>query len=125
MSDSERRAIFFVGSSQDDLKEFPKPVRSEMGHALDMAQAGGTYESVKQLKGFKIATLEVVTRFDGEAFRTVYTVKLESGVYVLHAFQKKAKRGRKTPQTDIGLIRERLKRAIEMDDDIKKAKDEK
>jgi len=32
-------------------------------------------------------------------------------VYVLHAFQKKSKRGIKTPQHDIDLIRDRLRAA--------------
>lgn len=32
-------------------------------------------------------------------------------IYVLHAFQKKSKTGIKTPQPDINLITERLKRA--------------
>jgi phage-related protein len=34
-------------------------------------------------------------------------------VYVLHAFQKKSKRGVKTPQKEMELVRERLKRAEE------------
>jgi phage-related protein len=34
-------------------------------------------------------------------------------VYVLHAFQKKSKRGIKTPKKEIDLVRERLKRAEE------------
>lgn len=50
----------------------------------------------------------------GDTFRAVYTVRLAERVFVLHAFQKKAKRGIATPQTDIDLIRQRLKRAIEV-----------
>jgi phage-related protein len=46
----------------------------------------------------------------GDAFRGVYTVRFAGAVYVLHAFQKKSKRGNKTPKNEIELIRERLKR---------------
>ena len=53
--------------------------------------------------------LEVVDDFDGDAYRAVYTVKFAGVVYVLHAFQKKSKRGRATPQHDIDLIKQRLK----------------
>jgi phage-related protein len=38
-------------------------------------------------------------------------VRFADVVYVLHAFQKKSKQGIKTPQTDVKLIAERLKRA--------------
>jgi phage-related protein len=40
-------------------------------------------------------------------------VKFDSAVYVLHAFQKKSKRGIKTPQEDIELVRRRLRVAQE------------
>lgn len=41
----------------------------------------------------------------------IYTVKFERVVYVLHAFQKKSKRGIATPKQDLDLIETRLKRA--------------
>ena len=49
----------------------------------------------------------------GDTYRAVYTVKFAGVVYVLHAFQKKAKKGIATPKPDIALIRRRLKRATE------------
>ena len=57
--------------------------------------------------------LEVVDDFDGDTYRAVYTVRFAEIVYVLHAFQKKSKRGAATPKADIDLIRQRLKRAEE------------
>lgn len=70
--------------------------------------------SAKPLKGLGSGVLEVVSDHRGDTFRAVYTVRLAERVFVLHAFQKKAKRGIATPQTDIDLIRQRLKRAIEV-----------
>ncbi len=55
--------------------------------------------------------LELVERHDGDAYRVVYTVRFKDAVYVLHAFQKKSKRGIKTPKHDMEVIRERLKYA--------------
>jgi len=57
--------------------------------------------------------LEVVEAFDGDAYRTVYTVRFAGAVYVLHAFQKKSKRGIATPQREMNLVRERLRGAQE------------
>ena len=51
--------------------------------------------------------------FDGDTFRAVYTVRLAKAVYVLHAFQKKSKRGIATPKAELDLINQRLKRARE------------
>lgn len=55
--------------------------------------------------------VEVVDNFDGDTYRTIYTVKLAGVVYVLHVFQKKARRGIATPKPDLGVIRERWQRA--------------
>ena len=41
----------------------------------------------------------------------MYTVRFKATVYVLHAFQKKAKRGIATPKQDIDLVKRRLKAA--------------
>ena len=85
-----------------------------MGYALYQAQCSEKHPDVKPLKGFKGAsTLEVVEDFDGDTYRAVYTIKFEGVVYVLHAFQKKSKRGIATPKQDIELIESRLKRAKE------------
>ena len=53
--------------------------------------------------------LELVEDFDSDTYRAVYTVRFAGVVYVLHAFQKKAKKGIATPQQDIELIKSRLR----------------
>jgi len=40
-------------------------------------------------------------------------VRFAKAVYVLHAFQKKSKRGIATPKAELDLINQRLKRARE------------
>jgi phage-related protein len=44
----------------------------------------------------------------------VYALQIGADIWIIHAFQKKSKSGIKTPQQDIDLIRERLKRLKEM-----------
>ena len=55
--------------------------------------------------------LEIVSDFDGNTFRAVYTVKIKGVIYVLHAFQKKSKKGIATPKAELDKIKRRLKEA--------------
>jgi len=106
--------VRWVGSSKKDLSEFPVEVRRRVGGALWEAQVGRKAAYAKPLKGFGDAgVLEVVDDFDGDTYRAVYTVRFARAVYVLHAFQKKSKRGAATPKAELDLIEQRLKRARE------------
>lgn len=107
-----KRPVYWVGSSKQSLSAFPQPVKDVVGFALHQAQVGQKHEAAKSLKGFGGAgVLEIVEDHDGETYRAVNTVRLQNAIYVLHAFQKKSRKGIKTPQTDIDLIRESLKAA--------------
>lgn len=104
--------VYWVGTSKEDVSEFPTEVKYAVGHALYEAQTGGKHQSVKPLKGFGGAgVLEIVEDNDGDTYRAVYTVKFNNAVYVLHAFQRKSTQGRKTSPGDIELIRDNLKAA--------------
>jgi len=103
----------FIGSSRDDLSEFPGKVRYVVGFALRVAQKGGKHPDAKPLKGYHGAgVLEIVSDFDGDTFRAVYTVRLKGKIYVLHAFQKKSRKGIETSREDKATINARLKIAI-------------
>ena len=115
MDGPKKKELVWVGSSLGDLREFPEAVKDVMGFALYLAQTGGKHPATKPLKGFGGAgVLEVADDFDGDTFRTVYTVKLAEAVYVLHAFQKKARKGIATPKHEIEMVRERYRRAVEI-----------
>ena len=110
------RELFWVGTSLDDLREFPEEVRLAFGYGLYLAQSGDKHPNAKPLKGFGGASvIEIAERFDTATYRVVYTVQLKHGVYVLHAFQKKSTRGIATSQRDIELIRQRLRLAMQFD----------
>ena len=96
------RPLVWIGSSLEDLRSFPESVRRVAGYALYLAQSGTKHPDAKPLKGFRGAgVLEVSIDADGTTYRVVYTVNLSPVIYVLHAFQKKAKRGIATPQQQI------------------------
>ena len=81
-----------------------------MGYALYQAQLGTKAASARPLTGFGGASvLEIVDDFHTDTYRAVYTVRFADVVYVLHAFQKKSKRGIATPKADLDLIKRRLK----------------
>lgn len=106
------KPVRWVGSSHKDLRLFPEAVRREIAHALYTAQKGETDPSAKPLKGFGgSSVMEVVARHDGNTWRAVYTVRFDDAIYVLHAFQKKAKSGVATPKKDIDLVKQRLAEA--------------
>ena len=87
-------------------------MRHVIGQALYEAQCGGRHVSAKPLKGFGgAAVLEIVEDAAGGTYRAGYTVQFRSAIYVLHAFQKKSKRGLKTPRNELDKIRRRLKDA--------------
>lgn len=106
------KPLEWVGRSQDDLREFPAAVKRDIGFALYFAQMGDKHPSAKPLKGFGGAgVLDVVEDFDGSTYRAVYTVRFADAIYVLHVFQKKAKKGIATPRQELELIRKRLRHA--------------
>ena len=107
-----QKPCIFIGSSLKDLRRFPAKVKNRVGFALNAVQEGGEPVAAKALRGFGGRTvLELVEDFDRDTYRAVYTVRFAGVVYVLHAFQKKAKKGIATPQQDIELIKSRLRDA--------------
>jgi phage-related protein len=114
MTSESQKPLTWVGSSKRDYLRFPEQVQDDMGYALYIAQMGERPKSAKPLKGFKGAgVLELVEDHAGDAYRAVYTVRFAERVYVLHAFQKKAKKGMATPKSEIRLVEQRLRAAEE------------
>src|ERR1035441_975485 len=105
------KRIAWMGDSKDRLRGFPEEVRYEIGSALRSAQYGESHPSAKPMRG--INAVEIVSDFDGDTFRGVYTTKIKEYVYVLHCFQKKSTIGIKTQKRDLNLIRTRLRDAEE------------
>jgi phage-related protein len=66
------------------------------------------------LHGLGSGVFEIALPFRSDAFRVVYAIQLAEELWVVHAFQKKSTQGIKTPQREIDLIKDRLKRLKEM-----------
>lgn len=106
------KPLFWVASTKKDLLEMPEQVDDVVGYALYLAQNGLKHLQAKPLKGFGSAgVLEVVEDDAGNTYRAVYTIRFDNGVYVLHCFQKKSRKGGETSKHDMDLIEVRLKMA--------------
>ena len=112
MDTKRDKQLSWVGSSREDIRQFPEDVKDDIGFALREAQQGKKPASAKPLKGFKGAgVLEIIEDYRTDTYRAIYTVRFAEVVYVLHCFQKKSKKGIATPKQDIELIERRLKAA--------------
>ena len=73
-------------------------MQNRIGYALYKVQRDDEPRAAKALKGFGGRTvLELVDDFDSNTCRAVSTVRFAGVVYVLHAFQKRAKRASPHP----------------------------
>jgi phage-related protein len=106
------KTVRWIASSRKDLQSLPKAVRETIGYALWESQEGKLPLHAKVLHGFAGASVvQIRAAHEGNAYRAVYTSRFREFVYVLHVFQKKSKKGSKTPPEVMKLIRERLKEA--------------
>ena len=82
------KLIAWIGSSQIDLRQFPREARRKAGFELRAVQRGHEPSDFKPMPVIGPGTYEVRIQTD-DAYRVFYVAKFEEAVYVLHAFQKK------------------------------------
>jgi phage-related protein len=106
------KPILWMGSSLDDLSRFPSRAKRIAGYALRLAQRNERHIDAKPMHGVFADVVEIVAR-DGfrRTSRVMYVVQFPGVVYVLHAFNKKATQGIKTPHLDLETLGIRLKAA--------------
>lgn len=97
------KPLKFIGSSLDDLRDFPLEARRECGRELNRVQNGLMLTDWKPMLQVGPGAYEVRVHVLGE-WRVIYVAKFDDAVHVLHVFQKKTQR---TRQTDIELAKRR------------------
>lgn len=108
------RPLVWMGNSLRNLQAFPRGAQKLIGDELQLIQFGGMPKDAKPFKGVGSGVFEIALRFEGDAYRTMLAVQLGERIYVLHAFQKKSKKGIATPKSDVDLIKQRYKEAKEL-----------
>jgi phage-related protein len=108
------RPLIWLGNSLRNLRAFPAEAKKIIGDELQLVQFGGMPRDAKPLRGIGPGVFEIALRHHAEAYRAVFAVQLGTKIYVLHAFQKKSKKGIATPKQDVDLIKQRYKQAQEL-----------
>jgi phage-related protein len=108
------RPVSWIKPALREFDAFPGGARSICLAALTMAAEGGKADISKPMVGLGPGVFEIALRFRGDAFRVVYAVQIAEEIWVIHAFQKKSTQGVKTPQREIDLIKDRLRRLKEV-----------
>src|SRR5260221_7764397 len=101
------RPLVWMGTASRNIQAFPAEAQKLMGDELQLIQFGGMPKDAKPFKGIGSGVFEIALRHDTDAYRTVLAVQLGEKIYILHAFQKKSKRGIATPKKDLELIKQR------------------
>ncbi len=102
------KRVEWLGDSRERIREFPDAAKHEAGYQLERVQAGKEPADWKPMPSVGLGVNEIRVR-EGGAFRVIYVAKFPEAVYVLHAFQKKARR---TPKADIDLARDRYREML-------------
>jgi phage-related protein len=108
------RPISWIAGARKEFDKFPEEAQSICLAALTIAAEGGKADIAKPMKVMGSGVFEIALPYRGNAFRVVYAVQIGEDVWVVHAFQKKSTQAIKTPQREIDLIKDRLKRLKEM-----------
>lgn len=67
------------------------------------------------MKGLGSGIYEIALAYCGDAYISVYAVQLGEEIWVVHAFQKRSKRGMKAPKQEIYVIQARTSPIIQTD----------
>jgi phage-related protein len=108
------RPISWIKAARKDFEAFPHEAQVRVLQALTIAAEGGKADIATPLTGFGSGVFEVALPYRREAYRVVYAVQLDADIWVVHAFQKKSKRGIHTPKEELDVVRIRLRRLKEL-----------
>lgn len=103
------KPVQFVGSSLNDLRDFPEDAKRESGFQIDRVQHGLDPSDWKPITSVGPQVKEIRVWDTEGTFRVIYLAKFPEAVYVLHCFKKTSE---KTEKADIELARDRLKQVI-------------
>ncbi len=86
------KEIIWMGSSFDDIREFPKGARKQAGYDLNKLKARLPAGDWKPFATVGPGTNEIRIKDEGSQYRVFYVAKFEDGIYVLHCFLKKTQK---------------------------------
>lgn len=103
------KPIRWIGSSLNDLTNFPDTARKKVGFQLRAIQSGDSPSDFKPMPTVGLGVEEIRIRTE-DAYRIFYVARFAEAVYVLHAFQKKTQ---KTSKSDIEIGQKRYQQMLQ------------
>jgi phage-related protein len=103
------KPVSWIKAALREFEAFPEAAKAVSLAALTIAAEGGMADIVKPMRGLGSGVFEIALAFKGDACRVAYAVQIGEDIWVVHAFQKKSKQGKKTPMQEMDLIKKRLK----------------
>src|SRR5580700_709997 len=110
-----------MGNAKRNLQAFPRGAQKTIGDELQLIQFGGMPKDAKPFRGVGSGVVEIALRYSSDAYRVLLALQIGRHIYVLHAFQKKSKKGLETPKRDVELITRRYAKAKELAYEYEKA----
>ena len=84
------KPVIFEGDSLKRLRQFPGPVRDDLGYQIYRLQLGRQPVDFKPMPAVGPGVEEIRVRDSTGAYRVIYTARIADAVYVLHAFRKQS-----------------------------------
>ena len=109
----DTRPVSWIKAAQKDFLAFPPDAQSQASDALTIIADGAMPDIAKPLTGLGSGVWELAIKERGDAYRVVFALQIDDDIWVVHAFQKKSKKGIATPKHEIDLVRDRIKRLRE------------
>ena len=102
------KPLVWLGNSRDMISGFAEDVRQIAGYQLWRVQRGLDPNDWKPMPSVGIGVREIRIH-TGTEHRVIYVARFAEAGYVLHTFEKQARR---TPKEDLDLARQRLRSLI-------------
>ncbi|HSB68253.1 MAG TPA: type II toxin-antitoxin system RelE/ParE family toxin [Candidatus Methylomirabilis sp.] len=102
------KALWWLGSSGEDIRAFPEDARRLAGFQLRRVQQGLEPNDWRPMPIIGPGVQEIRIHTARE-HRVVYIAKFAEAIYVAHVFEKQS---RKTPKRDLELARQRVQQLL-------------
>jgi len=102
------KKVVFEGNTLTVIRQLPDDARHRAGYEIDCVQRDKRPENWKPFPAVGQGACEIRIQV-GRQYRVIYITKYEHKVHILHVFEKKTQ---KTRKSDIEIAKNRLKEVI-------------
>jgi phage-related protein len=104
----DEKVIVWVGTSLDDLGEFPRDACQDRGFQLEQVQLVHDPDHWKPMPSVGVGCREIRISTGDGIFRVFYVTQFGDEIYVLHCFTKKTQKTSKKISTPVSVGTQKL-----------------